>query len=345
MKIAASLELVWQLAGREAKASRFGAIEPEHFCMAVMKLAELPVQDVEKIAGAVDAAKDLARDVAAVRDALGDKDIDCKQTRRAIRTKLGKQNAAPDDGRMHRSDASRTLFNAAAKLADEGDGDTLTPAHLLEVLLTEPTDMIAQALADAPANPDKAKGAPTPLLAEMGQDLTEMARKGKLRAVSDRRAECNALLTALAGSESGIVFLVCDKDDPVRSVVAAAAHGIADGSAPKALKRHRIIDVTSHRLAGKEAVKWKERMQALLKEASADGKTILFWPPVSAAGQGLPPALELMESTEIKDGPRIFCRLARDAYEKHVKPVSKWKQRAQTMWIRDKKASDIPMEL
>jgi ATP-dependent Clp protease ATP-binding subunit ClpA len=345
MKVSASLELVWQIAGQEAKASRFGAIEPEHFCMAVMKLAELPVQDAEKIAGGAEAARDLARDVAAVRDALGVKNIDGKQTRRAIRAKLGKGNAAPDDGRMHRSDASRALFDAAAKLADEGDGDTLTPAHLLEALLTEPTDMIAQVLADAPANPDKAKRAPTPLLAEMGQDLTEMAREGKLRAVSDRRAECSALLTALEVSDNGSVFLVCDKDDPVRSVVAAAAHAIADGSAPEALTRHRIVDVTSHRPAGKDAAKWKERMQALLREASADGKTILFWPPVTAASKGLPPSLELMVAREAKDGPRSVCRLTRGAYEKHVKSVATWRQRAQAIWIRNERAADIPTEL
>lgn len=345
MKVSASLELAWQLAGREAKASRFGAIEPEHFCMAAMKLAELPVQDVGKIAGGADAAKDLARDVTAVRDVLVERNIDGKSTRRAIRAKLGKGNAAPDDGQMHRSDASRKLFDAAAKLADEGDGDTLTPAHLLEALLAEPAGIIAEVLTDAPAKFDQAKHAPTPLLAEMGQDLTKMSREGKLRAASDRRAECNALLTALAGSENWSVFLVCDKDDPVRSVVAAAAHAIVGGSAPKALKRQRIIDVSSHRPAGKDAAKWKTRMQALLKEASTDGKTILCWPPVSAAGKGMPPTLELLKSLKIKDGPRIVCRLARDAYEKHVNPVSKWKQIAQTIWIQDKKAVEIPTEL
>ena len=97
MKVSASVELVWQIAAREAKAFHFGAIEPEHFCMAVMKLAELPVPPAQELAAEAEAARDLARDVAAVRRLLQDRNLDGKQTRRAIRARVGKGPAAPEE--------------------------------------------------------------------------------------------------------------------------------------------------------------------------------------------------------------------------------------------------------
>jgi len=344
MKVAASLELVWQLAAREAKALDWETIEPEHFGMALTKLAEVPVQDVERIVSGAEAAKELARDVKAVRDLLQEKNIDGQRARRTIRAKLGKGNAAGGDGRMHRSDASRSLFNTAAKLADEGDGDTLTPAHLLEALLATPTDIMAQALEEAPAVSADARRAATPLLTDMGEDLTELARQGKLRG-SGRRAECNALLTALAGRESGCVFLISDKDDTVRAVVAAAAQSIAAGRVPQTLKRQRIIDITLHGPRGTDTNKWKAGMQGFLKEALGDGKTILFWPPVASADPDIPLTLQLLEPRAGKEVPRIICRLPSDVYEKYIKSVSQWKLQSQTIWIRDEEVSVIPMEL
>ena len=347
MKVSASIELVWQIAAREAKAGKFAKIEPDHYCMAVMKLAELPVEDVEKIAAGSDAAKDLAVEVDAVRDALEGKGIEGKQVRRRIRKGLGKGESEPEDGRMHRSDASRKLFDAAAKLADDAGTETLTPTYLLDALLADPTELLEQVLAEMPASPAKADRSKTPLLEELGQDLTDMARKGKLRSVSDRRAECSALIEALVKNESKGVFLVCGKDDPVRSVVAAAAQVIADGDAPKPLKRMRIIDITSQRSTGEGDTKWADRMQTLLDEASAAGKIILFWPPVSTVGKGksTPIALELLKSAAETGEVQIICRIAPDAFEKHVATDQKWRRIASTMWIQETKPEDIPDEL
>ena len=248
---------------------------------------------------------------------------------------------------MHRSDASRRLFDAAAKLAEDGGSEILTPTYLLQALLAEPTELLAHILGEASARPAKADRAKTPLLKELGQDLTDMARNGKLRAASDRRAECNALIEALVRNESKGVLLVCDKDDPVRSVVAATAQAIAAGETPKQLKRKRIIDLTSQRPAANDVSKWADRMQKLLLEASAAGGIILFWPPVSMAGKGrsMPTALEVLKSAAEKGEVQTICRIAPDAFEEYVKSDQKWKRITTAMWIQDRRAADIPDEL
>ena len=48
MKIAASIELVMQLAAQEATSGRFKEIEPPHIVAAILKFAELPGGEVER---------------------------------------------------------------------------------------------------------------------------------------------------------------------------------------------------------------------------------------------------------------------------------------------------------
>ena len=57
MKVSASTELVWQLAGQEAMVRQFEKIEPEHFCIALLKFSEIPVEEVEKIAPGAEVAR------------------------------------------------------------------------------------------------------------------------------------------------------------------------------------------------------------------------------------------------------------------------------------------------
>lgn len=109
MKVSASIELSWQLAGREAIAGEFGQIEPEHFFAAVLKLAELPVEDVGNFAPGANVARELAAEVNTIRQELESRSIDSIRVRRALRARLGKGGAPYDGGENHRSQASKDL--------------------------------------------------------------------------------------------------------------------------------------------------------------------------------------------------------------------------------------------
>ena len=56
MKVSASIELVWALAGRESVSAGFEYVEPEHFLAAVLKYSELDDSEVQSLAAADAAA-------------------------------------------------------------------------------------------------------------------------------------------------------------------------------------------------------------------------------------------------------------------------------------------------
>ena len=85
MKVSASIELIWNLAARESIAGCFPEIGAEHFLQALLKFAELPVEDLDKVAAGPDAARLLAGEVQNVRAELAGRKIESTECRRRLR--------------------------------------------------------------------------------------------------------------------------------------------------------------------------------------------------------------------------------------------------------------------
>ncbi|MHC4789229.1 MAG: hypothetical protein ACYS8K_08535, partial [Planctomycetota bacterium] len=233
MKVSAAVDLVWQLAGQQAIAGEFKEIGPEHFLMALLKLAELPVEDVDRIAPGAQAARDLAAEVRVVSQELARRGIDSTRVRRELRARLGRGGSAHDGGAMHRAPASRRLFERAAGAADAAGSETTMTRHLLDAILESPTDLMVQILGES-AGP-RAAVPETPLLAEHGRDMARLAGEGKLPATAGREAESKALLGALSRADRGAVLLVSESDEAVRETVCAVARVIGADAPPPSL--------------------------------------------------------------------------------------------------------------
>ncbi|MCZ2075598.1 MAG: hypothetical protein LC130_11445 [Bryobacterales bacterium] len=242
MKTSTSIELLWQMAAQEAIAGEFAEIEPEHFFAAVLKFAEIPVAELGNVASGAHVPEELAADVEKVRQVLQSREIDTTRVRRELRTRLGKGRSPYDGGQKHRSEGSREMFNAAARLADDSGSEVLGAEHLFAALLASPTEAMRAVMGEALA-PQAIKRMETPLLARWGHDLVELAVEGALSGVLTSRADCRALLHLLAESRRRSVVLVSDRRERARSVVAAAAWEIAHDSATPALRRRRIVAI------------------------------------------------------------------------------------------------------
>ncbi|MCP4897997.1 MAG: hypothetical protein GY906_13575, partial [bacterium] len=144
MRVSASIQLVWQMAGREAAAGQFEEITPEQFCLALLKFSELPVDEVGEIGLDANAARELASEVRALRRELEGRSVDSTTIRRALRRTLGSGGRPFEGGELHRSQASRDLFDATARRIDDAGGDTLEPIHLFSELMEQPTEVIAE---------------------------------------------------------------------------------------------------------------------------------------------------------------------------------------------------------
>jgi len=347
MRVSASIELLWQLATQEATSARFGEIQPEHILAAILKVSELPVEEVERMAPGSDAAKELAGEVHDIRQALAGRSIDSKQARRKLRAELGRGNARNVGGPLHRSQDSRAVFDAAARLAEKDRSEILKTEHLLQALLLSPTPVIMKVLGNA-ARTKTSKHGETPLLDQYGQDLTRMAANGELPEVSGRQAECKAFMHTLIQANRRNVLLVCDNDEDVRVVVMAAAQAIAGPDAAAAMKDSRIVDVTALRPSGNHDAESLDRLGEVLAEAANSPEVILWVPAVqeaSGSDQDGDQWNNLLRTTLAQGQLHCICRVSPEAYTRDIGKSAAWRRVAHVMWLCEEYESEIPREL
>jgi hypothetical protein len=125
MRYADSALTAWRLAAYEASIGGAAAIEPGHVLLGLCKLCD---------AG----APELAADVESLRSALTAADIEPAPFRRMLRRRLAAPGPrlAPRD--LHRSDASRTLFIRAERIATAARQEQVRAVHLLTAVLADP---------------------------------------------------------------------------------------------------------------------------------------------------------------------------------------------------------------
>lgn len=345
MKISACVELVWKLAAQEAIAGEFKEIEPDHFFAGLLKFSEIPV---ESMGSAQDAppAKLLAAEIASLRDVMGDLAGVSTQVRRELRTKLGSGGVAFEGSQIHRSSASRQLFDSAARIADDAGSDTLTSAHLFAALIESPSPTMTELLGPSPVR----KGSPstaTPVLNEFGRDLTRMATNGELRGTNGHGAECNALLGALAAKGRKSIILISEVSADVCAVLHAAAVAISSKQSPTALKGRRIIDIGALVGPGQPSEDRRDRFRAALDEAAVSKDVILFGPEIEYAktNELLNEWGSVLRRKLSETGLQCVCQVRRTVYEDLIKQDPAWRDLVEVIFIREAKQNEIPLEL
>lgn len=346
MKIAASIEFIYNLAAREAIAAEYKEIEPEHLLAAILKLSELPVAELDKMAPGAHAARELASDVEAARSELSDRAIDSTSVRRALRSAMGTGDCKFEGGMIHRSSGSREVFDRAARLAGDAGSEILSPIHLLEAILVSPSPTMEKILGEA-VGPRIPRPTETPLLEEFGEDRTHLALSGKLPIAGDRAAECKALLHALAHDKRKCVFMVSNSQVTAQSVVTAAAHALATKQVPPGLRGSRIVDLTDPSRFAKDLASALDQMDRLFVEAAEAPEVILFLPAVEPprSPESAHRWLDMLRSALTVRATRCVCRVAPIAYQSLIKRDVVFKQFSSTMWISDQAISDVPTEL
>ena len=72
MNLSPSIDLIWRLAAQEMAAGEFDEIQPEHFCMALLKFAEVSVKAPEDAGEQAELAKAIAGEAQLVREAASE---------------------------------------------------------------------------------------------------------------------------------------------------------------------------------------------------------------------------------------------------------------------------------
>ena len=348
MKISTSIELVWQLAAKEAISGNFAEIEPDHFFLSLLKFAGLPTSDLDNLAPADRAGSKPSDEVKALNDVFAEHGIDSTTVRRALRSLKGRGNHPFTGGKIHRSEAARKLFEKAVTVVIEAGGQLLTTKHLLEAILLAPTPIIAQFLPEARGS-EMAVKQTAPLLTRHGIDAARDTQRLKNSDFSSRKAEAIALMQMLKQPHRPCVFLINEDDSIIQTVVNATACLMAEASCPQELKNDKILDVSSIVPVGVAYTvpSLIADIKQLFTEAAAAKHVILSGLPfASSRREGLPEEIsEAIGNLIQTSGVRCVIGVFAKEYDEWIKKDPSWKKSSEVLWVRDEVMGEIPTEI
>ena len=151
----------------------------------------------------------------------------------------------------------------------------------------------------------------TPLLDNIGIDLTVQAKFGRLAICVGRAQELNAILTAMASGQPGIL-LVGPAGSGKHALVEGLAQQMVMEQVPSAFQDKRLVEVDIARLlGGASGAEAENRLLEIINEVGSAGNCILYFPDVekltgiTAGSEGSLDLAEILVSA--LENRQIYC--------------------------------------
>jgi len=291
MKISDGVRLTWQLAAQEAVTAGKPQIDPAQFLAGITKLDQI-LRDgqAEAVLPAEIDLKALRRELGRITGVLLRQGVDLKQLRHQMRQRVGQGDHQHLKGEtIHRSDSLRTLFDQGLIIADGAGSDVLLLKHIFLAILDDPNLLGCQLLRESGHDLEDIAGRirrgegeeveeGTPLLDNIGKDLTALARAGKLGPIVGRRDEVLQVIQALARKTKNSPVLVGEAGVGKTAVVELLAIRIAEGKDPHVLRDKRVIEISMGDLiaGAKHRGDLEMRLKQLIRECVIHPDIIVF---------------------------------------------------------------------
>jgi ATP-dependent Clp protease ATP-binding subunit ClpC len=290
-----------------------------------------------------DALVEIASISAEMRKAIGLPDDRITAMRRELTKSLRQTDSIADPTLLHRSQASRALFQKAERMATQSGIGTVSLLHLLQALLQEiPTEVEAVEGSRfwALVNELRAQVGPTVsiplqtrteasrarLLDELGRDLTALARNGRLAPVVGRKKEMTALARHLQRTMKRNVLIIGEAGVGKTAIVEGFAQKIAGKEVPNFLQSLRIIQLNvSDLVAGTQhRGDMEQRLKRVIEEATLDPNLVLFLDEIHlavGAGTGAGPMdiAGILKPALSREDIRCIGATTVDDFERYIK--------------------------
>ena len=227
-------------------------------------------------------------------------------------------------------------------LLREGDGVAAGVLESLGVNLekarSETTRLLSQSYAQAQSGARTT--ARTPTLDQLGVDLTELAKAGKLDPVIGRQKEIDRVIQILSRRTKNNPVLIGEPGVGKTSVVEALAQRIASSDIPETLQGKRLVTLDMGALVAgtKYRGEFEERLKKVIDEIKSSGNCVLFIDEMhtivgAGAAEGAVDAANILKPSLARGELQCIGATTPDDYRKHVERDAALERRFQPVKI------------
>jgi ATP-dependent Clp protease ATP-binding subunit ClpB len=258
---------------------------------------------------------------------------------------------------------NRALDDAESVSADLGD-QYVSTEHLLVGLTTEKDDagrVLSEAGATREAVLDALEGVrgahrvtdqnpedKYQALERFSQDLTDLARRGKLDPVIGRDEEIRRVVQVLARRTKNNPVLIGEPGVGKTAIVEGLAQRIVEGDVPSSLADKRLValDISAMLAGAKYRGEFEERMKATLKEIEeSEGRYVVFVDELhtivgAGAAEGAVDAGNMLKPLLARGALRMVGATTLDEYRKHIEKDPALERRFQPVFVAPPSVDD-----
>ena len=289
-------------------------------------------------------------------------DVEKKMTQTAVEVP-GSQMAM-----MSLSEATVLTLRMAAAFAKDYGVDVIGTEHILYALVTQPNSRAALILSElgvdiievahsieklaedqaeaAKKSREKEKYVNKPKfkwLSRYGQDLTALAKEGKLDTVIGRDKEIDRTITVLCRRTKSNPVLIGEAGVGKTAIIEGLASKIAKNDVPGLLIGKRIyqIDLSSMVAGTKFRGEFEERIKGVIDEASGDPTIILFIDELhllagaGSGSEGTMDAANILKPALARGKIHLIGATTLDEYRKNIEKDKALSRRFQTVMVEE----------
>jgi len=261
-------------------------------------------------------------------------------------------------GEVYLSRVLRQIMNNAQKEAENLKDDYISTEHLFMAILKEGSCEASQILRRNSVSEETALQAlmairgtqrvsdPQPegkyqVLQRYTQDLTALAKQGKLDPVIGREDEIRRVIQVLCRRTKNNPVLIGEAGVGKTAIVEGLAQRIANGDVPQTLKNKKILalDIGSLIAGAKYRGEFEDRLKALLREIKeAQGEIILFIDELhtiigAGAAEGAVDASNMLKPALARGELRCVGATTLNEYKKYIERDAALERRFQQVYV------------
>ena len=211
----------------------------------------------------------------------------------------------------------------------------------LERVRAETTRILSQSMPQS-AGAGARSSTRTPTVDQLGMDLTQAARAGKLDPVIGRSKEIERVIQILSRRTKNNPVLIGEPGVGKTAIAEGLAHRIVAGDVPETLQGKRLLtlDIGSLVAGTKYRGEFEERLKKVIEEIKASGNCVLFVDELhmlvgAGAAEGAVDAANILKPSLARGELQCIGATTLDEYRKHIERDAALERRFQPIVVEE----------